>query len=257
LLWFTTLATITSAQATVRHKEGIVHGFLVLRALDGKAIADGDWTQDAHGDRVKCVMEFRFRDGSLHRETTVFTQTRDFRVLSNHLEQTGPSFPHPLEMTVQSSGETTVKYKDDGGKDKVATEHFHLPSDFANGLVTILLQNISVGSQKTTFSMVVATPKPRLVKLSISPEGEEPFTVGTVNRKAIRYAGKMELGGAAGVIAPLVGKEPPDMHFWVLGGDAPVCLKSEIQLYAEGPIWRVELTIPTWSDTAVTATPSK
>src|SRR5436853_5899782 len=36
----------------VLHKEGLMHGFLVLRTLDGKAIADGQLTQDARGDRV-------------------------------------------------------------------------------------------------------------------------------------------------------------------------------------------------------------
>src|SRR5437870_62468 len=36
----------------VRHTEGLVHGFLVLRTLEGKALADGQLTQDAKGDRV-------------------------------------------------------------------------------------------------------------------------------------------------------------------------------------------------------------
>ena len=36
----------------VRYPEGVSHGFLVLRTQDGKAIADGDSTQVARGDRV-------------------------------------------------------------------------------------------------------------------------------------------------------------------------------------------------------------
>src|SRR5438552_18880770 len=35
----------------VRHTEGLMHGFLVLRTLEDKAIADGQMTQDAQGDR--------------------------------------------------------------------------------------------------------------------------------------------------------------------------------------------------------------
>jgi hypothetical protein len=31
----------------VRHAEGIVHGFLVLRGVDGTALADGDLIQTA------------------------------------------------------------------------------------------------------------------------------------------------------------------------------------------------------------------
>jgi hypothetical protein len=32
--------------------EGLIHGFLVVRTLEGKALADGQMTQDARGDRV-------------------------------------------------------------------------------------------------------------------------------------------------------------------------------------------------------------
>jgi hypothetical protein len=35
-----------------RHTEGLIHGFLVVRTLEGKALADGQMTQDARGDRV-------------------------------------------------------------------------------------------------------------------------------------------------------------------------------------------------------------
>src|SRR5437773_7460367 len=33
----------------VRHTEGLIHGFLVVRTLEGKALADGQMTQDARG----------------------------------------------------------------------------------------------------------------------------------------------------------------------------------------------------------------
>jgi methyltransferase len=38
---------------TVRHAEGIVHGFLVLRAFDGTALADGDLIQTARGTMLR------------------------------------------------------------------------------------------------------------------------------------------------------------------------------------------------------------
>src|SRR5512143_2495701 len=55
----------------VRHAEGVVHGFLVLRTLDGNAIADGDLIQIARGDRVTSQLLFHFKDGSVHDETAV------------------------------------------------------------------------------------------------------------------------------------------------------------------------------------------
>jgi hypothetical protein len=48
---------------------------------------------------------------------------------------------------------------------------------------------------KTILSMLVATPKPRLVKLEISPLGEDSFTVGGSGEKATRYAVKVDIGG--------------------------------------------------------------
>src|SRR5882672_3752172 len=49
----------------VRHTEGIVHGFLALRTLDGKTVADGDLIQLARGGRVTSRLVFRFKDGSV------------------------------------------------------------------------------------------------------------------------------------------------------------------------------------------------
>jgi hypothetical protein len=55
---------------------------------------------------------------------------------------------------------------------------------------------------------------------------------------------KVELGGVAGVVAPLVGKQPPDSHVWILGGEVPAFLKAELPLYPNGPSCRIELASP-------------
>jgi hypothetical protein len=73
---------LPAAPVAVRHLEGLVHGFLVLRTLEGDTIADGDLIQVAHGDRVTSRLVFRFKDGSLHDETAVFSQHRNFQLLS-------------------------------------------------------------------------------------------------------------------------------------------------------------------------------
>ena len=111
----------------VRHLEGLVHGFLVLRTLEGDTLADGDLIQVAHGDRVTCRLVFHFKDGSIHDETAVFSQRRNFRLLSNHLVQKGPAFQHPIEVLIDgSTGQVTVHDTNDNGKQKVATDHFDL-----------------------------------------------------------------------------------------------------------------------------------
>src|SRR5882757_10278264 len=76
---------LSADQVPVRHVEGLMHGFLALRSLDGKRLADGEMTQIAEGDRVTSRLIFRFKDGSVYDDTTVFSQRGAFRVLSDHL----------------------------------------------------------------------------------------------------------------------------------------------------------------------------
>jgi hypothetical protein len=145
------------------------------------------------------------------------------------------------------TGQVTVHYTDDGGKEKTVTDRLKLPADVvSNGMILTLLKNIRPDAPLTTLSMAVAAPKPRLVKLLISAEGEDSFSAGGSLRKATRYVVKVDIGGVAGVVAPIVGKQPPDTHVWILGGDAPSFVKLEGPLYPGGPIWRIELTSPDW-----------
>jgi hypothetical protein len=230
----------------VRYTEGLVHGFLVLRTLDGRAIADGELSQVASGAQVTARLTFRFRDGSLHDETAVFTQREQFRLVSYRLVQRGASFPQPLEMTIDAaSGDVRVRYSDDEGEAKVESERMELPADLANGMMSVLLKNVRPGAVPS-LSYVAATPKPRLVKLEISPMPAERFTVGWRGRTATHYVVKPELGGFAGVVAPLVGKQPPDAHVWIMGGIAPAFVRAEQTLYTGGPVWRIEMTRPAW-----------
>jgi|ERR1700730_8302838 len=222
--------------------------FLCCKRWD-KTLADGDLTQVAHGDRVTNHLVFHFTDGSAHDETAVFSQRLTFRLLTDHLVQKGPAFPHPLELSIDAlSGQATVRYVDDEGKQKLATERLNLPPDVANGMVLILLKNIPPEAPQTKVSMVAATPKPRLVKLAITSEGEETFRIGNSSRKATRYAVKVEIGGVVGLLAPLLRKQPEDTHVWILRGEAPAFVKSEGPLYLGGPIWRIELTKPLWPE---------
>src|SRR5438105_4641388 len=102
--WFRLLATLLACaapfepillsadQVPVRHTEGLMHGFLALRTLEGRRLADGEMTQVADGNRVTSHLIFRFKDGSIYEDTTIFTQRGSFRLLRDHLVQRGPTF---------------------------------------------------------------------------------------------------------------------------------------------------------------------
>jgi hypothetical protein len=235
---------LRAESVAVLHPEGVVRGFLFLKSLDGVVVANGDLSQFLRGDRVTSRLEFHFKDGSLQDETAVFSQGRRFQLLSDHLVQRGPSFPDPMEIWIDAtSGQVRVRHREDG-KEKTIEERMELPSDLANGMVLTLLKNIAPGAVPTTVSMLVATPRPRLVKLVITRMADEPFSVGRAPYSATRFKVKIEIGGVAGLIAPLLGKQPKDTAVWILGGDAPGFVKSEGPFYQGGPAWSMELAAP-------------
>ena len=233
----------------VRHVEGTVHGFLALRSEEGRVLAEGDLSQVVRGEKVTSRLLFRFKDGSVDDETTVFSQGGTFQLITNRHIQKGPSFPHPVDLSIDArSGQVTVRSTGKDGKEEATTEHLDLPPDLVNGLILSIAKNIRPDTPETKVSLVVVTPKPRLVKLAISPRGEEPFSLAGSPRKAMRYEIKIELGGVAGLVAPLIGKQPPKAQIWIVGGQAPAFVREEGPRYEGGPIWSIQLASPVWPD---------
>ncbi len=159
--------------------------------------------------------------------------------------QKGPTFPQQLDVSIdRASGQVTVRYTEKDGKEKVETEHMDLPLDLANGLTSTLLKNLSPDSLPAKVSLLATTPKPRLVNLKITSEGKDPFSVGGLTRQATHYVIKVEIGGVKGLVAPLVGKQPPDHHMWIVGGEAPGFIRSDGTFFQDGPVWRIDLASP-------------
>jgi len=95
-----------------------------------------------------------------------------------------------------------------------------------------------------TSSLISCRPRPKqgfrswpprqsrgLISVSIKRSGKVPFNVGGTSRKAIDYVLHVELGGLAGVIAPIIGKQSADYHIWILEGASPAFIREEGQLY--------------------------
>lgn len=240
-------ATLRAEPVPVRWAEGPARSPLVLRSLDGKILATGDLIQVVRPGRVTSQVVFHFIDGSIHDETGVFSQSDHFRLLTHHLVQKGPTFPGSLDMTIDAqTGRVTVRHSDADGKEQVKDEKIDLPSDVANGMMIVLLKNLTSRTVPSSASYVAATPRPRLVKLAISASGSESLTIAGADRRVTHFVVKVEIGGLAGVLAPLVGKQPLDNHVWILEGPAPAFVKSEGPLYLGGPSWRIEPTSPNW-----------
>ncbi|MEA2260569.1 MAG: hypothetical protein QOJ51_3394, partial [Acidobacteriaceae bacterium] len=227
----------------VRYPQGSAHGFLALRTTEGTRIATGDVTQVIRGSRVTSRVVFHFRDGSLDDETTVFSQRGTFRLISDHHIQRGPSFPKPIDVLIDAATGKVTSHAEDG---TIREDRLDLPSDVSNGLPPNLLLNFLPSTPETKLSFVAPTAKPRLISVSVKPAGEVPFSVGGTPRKAVDYALHVELGGLAGVIAPIIGKQPADYHIWILEGAAPAFIREEGQFYEGGPIWSIEQISPSF-----------
>jgi hypothetical protein len=231
----------------VRYVQGSFHGFLELRSEGGGVVASGDSLQYVHGDRITAETIFHFKDGSIDDETTVYTQHRTFHLISDRHVQKGPSFPHPMDVLIDTAtGNVTVRSTDKEGKEEVKTDHMTLPPDLANGLIPVVVQNMKAADEGTTVEMLVMAPKPRVVKLVITNVGEESCSIVDVATKATHYEIKIVLGGAIGLIAPLVGKAPPNIQVWVIRGKAPTFAREVGPMYAEGPMMTIQLASPVW-----------
>ncbi len=240
-------AMLASADAPVpvRYPEANFHETLVLRAADGSKLADGEFSQAVEGTLVTARLVLRFADGSLHDDTVVFSQDGQFTVVRDHLVQSGPAFPRALDMSIDAAtGRVRVVYSEKDGRPRQVEKVFSLPPDLSNGIVPTLLKNIGPAGPRRTLSLVVATPSPRLVRLEIVSASREPVRVGPAgaSRDATHYVLKVRIGGAAGWLAPLVGKQPPDSHVWISSDTPPVYLRSDQPFFLGGSLWRIDAT---------------
>jgi hypothetical protein len=239
-------AAVKADPVAVRHVQGYIHGFLVLKDTDDKILASGDLIQLPGRNRVTDALTLRFADGSLYEETSVFSQSRTYRLLSYKQVMKGPAFKTPETLSLDaSSGNVNIQYTDKDGKEKTVNDKLPLQPDLANGILPMLLTDADPKAE-ITLSMVVSTPKPRVVKLKISASGQDSFSIGGSGAKATHYIVKIDIGGVTGVAAKVVAKQPPPINMWIAAGNAPVFLKSEGPLYEDGPIWRIELASPVW-----------
>ena len=240
-------AAVEAAPVPVRHVEGMVRGFLVLTDTQGARMASGDFLQSSKDGEITTRTLLKFKDGSLHDESSVFTQQRNFLLKSYRLVQKGPAFREDMEATLERGGDRyRVKVTPhDGGREKVLEGKLDLPLDVYNGIVPTVAKNLKGGRE--LIHMVAFTPTPRLVQLDMIPSGEDSFYIGDSKRSAIHYVLKPKLGMLK-VPAKLMGKMPPDNHLWILTSDIPAFVKFQGPLANEGPIWRIELTSPVWRE---------
>jgi hypothetical protein len=224
-----------AATIPVRFPEGAMHGFLVLRTQDGKFVAQGELLEVPKGAENHKVMVFRFDDGSVLQETTVFTQNGVYELRSYRLEQRGPAFGEDTDIYLErATGKYRVEIKPHrGGPAKVLEGQLDLPPDVYNGMLLTVLKDLPKGTRETVH-LVAFTPEPRIIQLEMSPVGEKSVRVGKVQMSAVHCVLKPKLGPWLRIFATLLGRAPPDSDVWMMSGDVPSFVGFEGQLFPTG-----------------------
>jgi hypothetical protein len=85
--------------------------------------------------------------------------------------------------------------------------------------------------------LIAPTGKGRLIQLSVTVEGEEPFSpILGIRRRATVFRVHPELCGVAGLVAPVIGKQPKDIFVWILEGQVPGLIREVGPLEDGGPV---------------------
>ena len=229
------------------YRGGSMHGFLVVRSASGKLLGSGDFLQISHGDQLELQLILHFRDGSLHQETTVYEQTPNLRLVSDHLVQHGRFFSKPLDLLLESNGSITSRITQNG-KASVERTHQNLPADLSNGMLPSVLINVPAHAPGFQLSYLAPYGKGRLIQLQIQPAHAATFSVAGLRHQAAVYPVHLDLGGVIGVLAPIVGKQPDDLAVWIIEGESPMIVREVGQLAEGGPVVSIEIagsTFPT------------
>ena len=238
-----TLGTAARAEPiSVRHIQRPMHRFMVARSEAGKIIASDEFSQVVQRDEVTIRLTYRFVDGSVDDETTTYRQQGTFRLVLNHHIQKGLFFAKPVDFTIEAAtGIATSRTADKNGKMHVESEHMDLPDDLANGFVGTLLLNVPYNTTPIQVGILAPVGGGRLIRILISPEGEQPFQKAGQTLKATVFRIHAEFGGILGVIATLFGLQPKDVMVWVQEGEEPAVVRIVGQLGGYGPVVNSEL----------------
>ncbi len=103
--------------------------------------------------------------------------------------------------------------------------------------------NVLPSTAETRLSFVAPGEKPRLIHVPSSPPAKFPLSSVKASEKPLTLCCMLN-SGITGVVAPIIGKQPPDYHIWILPGVSPAFIREEGPLYEGGPISRIEQISP-------------
>ena len=166
--------------------EGVTRGFLAIRTPQGDRIGHGELTQRPRGDEVDSRLLLQFKDGSVHDETTTYSQRGVFRLEAYHLTQRGPLLPRCRRLP--SIGRADAIRRRHGRRPARPRRRRAGVRDAAGSrqrLTLLLLKNLPRG-ERATAQLAAFTPKPRLLRMELHQEGEDRVVFAGDGKQAAR-----------------------------------------------------------------------
>ena len=228
----------------MRFTEGVSHGFLVLPNEAGDVVARGELVQAPRGARVENRLTFRFKDGSLWEETLTFTQQKVFRLMTYRHLQRGPSFPTTTDVSFDRDN---GRYRAKVGEESTARRQ-RRPARGPSQRPQQHAHEEPAGGRQGDRTPPRLHPEAADARHRDPRRSEDRYFVGDAPRTATRFVLKIEVRGVPKLVASILGKDPPEVRYWIASGTAPAFVKFEGPLFLKGPRWRIELSAPRWPE---------
>ena len=233
-------ASVSAPGIPTRWPEGTLRGFPIVRAMDGRAIADGALTQVIEEGKLRAEGTYEFRDGRQIREVTLFEQHPRLRQLSwSWEERRGGELLRSYAVDL-TTGQATVRKRNgdswdtwDDHLDGTAGAYVGVGFMYAIKNLTERLDN----GEKIELTAVVFTAKPRTVTVTVSRDQLGELTMAGRKLPAERYVIHPEVPWIARLFV-----KAPDQYLWFYRPSPPMFLRADIPLAEPSdPMIRIEL----------------
>lgn len=175
VLLLTLLASPAVSAVELEQFGGAAHAYPAMRDLDGKELADGEFTQQIQDSLLRIQITYDLADGARIEEKAAFQQRPELIQKEwSWRELKGETLPREYAVDFDSGKTTARKREKEGLKDLSEQVEIEQGRTFAGFGFTLALQNLRdrlVKGKPIELKAVGFTPKPRVVTVKLSYHG--------------------------------------------------------------------------------------
>ena len=232
---------VLSVPSFAAEREGAQHGFPVLLDLNGKKLADGDFSQTVEGDRIHVKLTYAFSDG---RRVEEISQLRQKPKLTQEKwswrESRGDQTLRRFQIDF-AGGKATAE-KREGDQQKTWSEDVKIePGQTFAGFGFVLaikeLREKLLGGAHAEIKTIGFTPKPHGLSIDVSHAGVEDMAMGGRRVRGDRFLLRPKIPRIVKVFVTI-----PDYSVWLVSPAPAGFLRMEGPLMEPSdPLIRIDL----------------